>query len=343
MKFFYIVFFLLFFSKLSFANDIFETIPYEISFYSKDINKLKENKIDEVKIKSFNYILKNILTSENIKKIKTDKINFTNKFILNYKIEDEKIINNHYFAKVKVNFNSNLLINYFVENQISYNNSIPDNFLLLVYEKDELQNNFLSEENNFYKFLKNSKNKLFKKYFVVPNLDFNDRYLFSDYQFENNIIKQNILLNDKYNTTNQILVNSIKIKSLIINDVYLFHDNKKYFVKKIPINKMNYEKLLKIILHESINKWKEINQIDTSSINVIDCKIDINNVNELTYVRNLLISNKIIQTLSLKTIELNRNFYEIKFFGSKKNLQKTLRRNRLQLLFQSKSCDIKLI
>jgi hypothetical protein len=71
-------------------------------------------------------------------------------------------------------------------------------------------------------------------------------------------------LNKKYGTKYQILINSINNKNINIYDIYLYHNNKKYFVSKIPINNLNYEKLFDHILFNSINKWKEINQINTS-------------------------------------------------------------------------------
>ena len=56
--------------------NIFETEEYEINFSSNNINLVKENKINEIKIKSFQNQFKKILTNKNLKKIQLNDINF---------------------------------------------------------------------------------------------------------------------------------------------------------------------------------------------------------------------------------------------------------------------------
>ena len=106
---------------------------------------------------------------------------------------------------------------------------------------------------------------------------------------------------------------------------------------------MNYEKFFKSILLEAIDKWKEINQIDTSLINELECKININNINELRHVRRLLKSNILIQKITLKSIKLNNNLYSIFFVGDIENFKNSLSLNRLNLFFQNNLCNILLI
>ena len=91
-----------------------------------------------------------------------------------------------------------------------------------------------------------------------------------------------------------------------------------------------------------IDKWKEINLIQTSLKNVLDCKIKINNINELRYVRSLLKSNFLIQDLTLKSINLNNNLYSISFVGTIDNFKKSLEVNRLNLFYNDKFCNIEL-
>ena len=81
MRFVYIFLFVffLFVSKNLFSNNLFESREYEINFDSKNINQIKESKINEIKIKSFQNLIKNILTKQNMKKIKVDDISFINK------------------------------------------------------------------------------------------------------------------------------------------------------------------------------------------------------------------------------------------------------------------------
>ena len=94
---------------------------------------------------------------------------------------------------------------------------------------------------------------------------------------------------------------------------------------------------------KTINKWKEINQINTSLINKLECNININNINELRYVRGLLKSNILIQNLTLKSIKLNNNLYSIFFVGDIENFKDSLELNRLNLFFQNNLCNIVLL
>ena len=343
MRIIYIFLFTLLIFKSSFAKNIFETGEYELKFSSNNINLIKENKINEIKVISFQNLIKKILTKKNQKKINLNDINFINSFILNYKVNNEKIINNNYFANIKVNFNKKLIINYLIENKIEFTNKIPSKFLLIILEKNELNTYLLSDENKYYQYLNTTFNETFKSYFEIPNLDFNDRFIFNEKYFTNEVFKQNNILNKKYGTEYQILINSITSNNDTFYDVYLYYNNQKYFLSKISIRNLSYDKLFNNILLKTINKWKEINQINTSLNNKIECTLKINNINELRYVRGLLKSNILVQNLTLKEIELNNNLYSILFVGSIENFINSLELSRLNLFYQKDLCNIKLI
>ena len=343
MRIIYIFFFILLFSINLFGNNIFESHEYELSFSSNNINLIKEKKINEIKIRSFQNQIKKILTKKNLEKIQSDNINFINLFVLNYKINNEKIINNNYYAKIKINFNEKKIINYLIENKIDFINKAPNKFLLIILEINDLNTHLLSDENKYYQFLKNSDNDSFIKYFQIPNLDFNDRFIFNEYHLKNDVFEQNNILNKKYNTENQIVINSLKKNSITVYDVYIFYNNEKHFVSKIPINKVNYDKLFNKILLDTIDKWKEMNQINTSLTNKLECEININNINELRHVRGLLKSNILIKNITLKSIKLNNNFYSISFVGDIDDFKDSLKLNRLNLFFQNNLCNITLV
>ena len=343
MRIIYIFLFILLISKCLFAKNIFETNEYELNFSSNNINLIKENKINEIKIKSFQTQVKNMLTKKNLEKIKLNDINIINSFILNYKIKNEKIINNNYYASIKINFNVRKIINYLIQNKVEFINKVPNKFLLIIMDTNDLTTHLLSEENIYYQFLNNSINDSFINYFQLPNLDFNDRFTFNEYHFKNNIFKQNNLLNKKYKTEYQILINSQKNNNIIINNIYLYYNNDKYFISEFSTNNLNYDKLFNNVLLNVIDKWKEINQINTSLINEIECKININNIYELRYVRDLLKSNILIQKLTLKSIKFNNNLYSISFIGDIENFKNSLELNRLNLFFQNNLCNIALV
>jgi hypothetical protein len=343
MRIVYIIVLLLLLSKSLFSNTIFETREYELNFSSNNINLIKENKINEIKIISFKNLIEKILTKKNQKKININDINFINSFILNYKINNEKIINNNYYAQIKINFNEKLIIKYLIINKIEFINKIPNKFLVIILQQNDLNTYLLSDENKYYQYLNNTINEQFNKHLKIPNLDFNDRFIFSENDFKNNVFKQNNILNKKYGTEYQILINSINKNNNNLYDIYLYHNNQKYFLSKISIENYSFDKLFGIILLKTINKWKEINQINTSINNKLECKFKINNINELRYVRNLLKSNILVQNLTLKSIELNNNLYSILFVGDIENFKNSLELNRLNLFYENDLCNIELV
>jgi hypothetical protein len=123
----------------------------------------------------------------------------------------------------------------------------------------------------------------------------------------------------------------------------MYYNNQKFFVSKIPINNLNYDNIFENILLNTIDKWKELNQINTSLINQLECKININNINELSYVRGLLNSNILIKNLTLKSIKLNNNLYSILFIGDIENFKNSLQLSRLNLFFKNNLCNIGLV
>ena len=60
------------------------------------------------------------------------------------------------------------------------------NFLLIIYDENELSENLFTKNNNFYSYL--NKNINTYSLFKIPNLDINDRYI-----LKKNILKINII------------------------------------------------------------------------------------------------------------------------------------------------------
>ena len=85
----------------------------------------------------------------------------------------------------KVNFNKKKIIEFLKINKISYVEYHPENFLLVIYEIDNINKNLFTKNNNHYKYFNNNfKNK---NIFQIPNLDINDRFIL----IEDHIINRN--------------------------------------------------------------------------------------------------------------------------------------------------------
>ena len=201
MKLFLLFLFFISFAKISHSVSLFDSKEYTLKFNSENISIKKKERISQIKLKSFNNILKKTLSEKNLKRIE-NKINiqFVNNFILNMTINDEKIINNNYYSKIKINFNKNLIINYFIKNKINYVDYLPKKFLIIIFDENNFDNKFLTKKNQYYDYLLNLGNENFSEYFLIPKLDFNDRYLLNKDNFVSELFNKIKRLNLKYNT-----------------------------------------------------------------------------------------------------------------------------------------------
>ena len=105
MKIFLLILILIFFNQHVYSKNLFKTSFHEIEFISDNIENQKIKEINKIKIKSIKNVLEKTLTNENynilIASLSEDLINT---FIKNIIIEDEKIINDKYFSKIRINF-----------------------------------------------------------------------------------------------------------------------------------------------------------------------------------------------------------------------------------------------
>ena len=344
MRIIFIFFISFFISSNSLSKDLFETKEYELNFFSNNITKQKDESINKIKNKSFKLILEKILNNKNYQIILKDiDVSFVNKFILNIKVNDEKIINNNYYSKIKINFNKNLIIDYLIEKKISYIDYHPDSFLLVIYDENDFEKNFLSKNNAYYEYLNNHQNEIFTEIFKLPNLDFNDRFIINNNDLESNYLKKINLLGKKYNSKYIIFIHSKYTNNIKKIFFYLISNNTQILIGEKKIKNVIYNDLLMYSHFLAVDKWKNLNQIDTSIVNILDCKIKINNINELKFVRNILLSNRIIKKFDLKSIMYNENVYNIAYYGNLEVFKTSLESDRLKLLILNNQCSIKLI
>lgn len=344
MRFIILIIYFISIFKFAYSTNIYNTDEYTINFFSNNINIEKEININNIKVKSFKTILEKILTKKNYKQLEKEiDLFFVNNFILNMTINDEQIINNNYYSKIKINFNKDSIINYLINNKINYTDSLPNKFLLIIYEENKIENNLLSKKNNFYDYLLNTDNDFFLKFFLIPKLDFNDRFIFNKDNYDNDLINSVIKLNEKYSTDYQILLHSKFHENYYLIKFFLINENQIIFIDEKKIINLDYKNIFFDIYYESLDRWKEFNEININLINKLECKIVINNIQELKFLRNILKSNRIIKNLDLKSIMLNENIYNIVYFGNIDIFKKSLIKSRLKLFFKEDQCNIELI
>ena len=151
------------------------------------------------------------------------------------------------------------------------------------------------------------------------------------------------MLNQKYETKYQIILDTIKKNNIHYFNIYLYYDKKIHIIDKVKIKNINYENYFNNLHFKVLDKWKILNEIDTSVTNSIICSIIINNIYELKFTKNLLNSNLMIKNVNLKLIKLNENIYEIIYFGDFKLFRHSLERVRFNIFYNNDKCNIKLV
>ena len=340
MKIFILIFLLILFNKHTYSNNLFDTLFYDIEFTSENIEGDKIQAINKIKNKSILSIFKNTLTENDYAEINkqiTDDL--INAFIKNIIINDEKIVNNKYISKMRVNFDKKLIIDYFRLNKIPYVEYHPSNFLLIIYEINELNNNLFTKNNNHYKFLnENIENfNLFK----IPNLDINDRFILNEEDITSRDLNKINKFSKKYNSTENIIV-IVKNEKEKTNYNLVMISNGNILEKKLILNNNEMDVFYNKLENETLNLWKQINKIQNENLNLLYCEISYFNMFELKEIRNNLSNVSIINNLNIKTLSFKSINLEINYYGNVEILSKIFELNKLKINYNEDKCTIRL-
>ena len=319
----------LFLNNYVYSNDLFKTTFYDVEFISNNIENDKINKINKLKIKSFQNILKKSLNNKNYNQINNGlSSDLINTLIKNIIINDEKIINDKYIAKIRINFDKDKIIEFFRNNKIPYVEYHPQKFLLIIYEEDGINENLFTKNNNFYKYYKGylNKNNLFK----IPNLDINDRFILKKEHIKNNNFEKIKNFTNKYNLNEVIIVLASKKNSKVDYNLIIYSDEK-FFKKKLEFYEYKFDKFFKILENESLDLWKNIHQIQNDSVNLINCKVNYFNIFELKEIRNNLKNVSVIKDLNIKSLSYKNIYYDIYYYGNLKIFKKIIKLNKLKI------------
>ena len=340
MKVLIIITILLLSNKYAYSNNLFDTSIYDVNFISNNIENTKTIKINEIKNKSLLNILKKTLSNEKYDELLTDlSDDLINSFIKNVIINDEKIISNKYFSKIKINFNKKKIVEFYRKKNIPYVEYYPKKFLLIIYEEDEISENLFTKNNNFYSYYNQNieTNSLFR----IPNLDINDRFILKKEHIMNRDYEKISEFSKKYKLDETVIVIA-KSNNKKTNFELILFSQKKTIEKKFLLNQHEYENFFKILKSESLNNWKIINSIQNNSLNMINCKINYFNNLELKEIRNNLNNISIIQNLNIKSLSFKNIEYDIYFYGNLKILNKIFKMNKLDINNSKNQCVIRL-
>ena len=341
MKKLFIILIIIYLSKNVFASNFFDSQLFEIEFNSFKIEKTKIEKINEIKKISIKNILKNTLTKKQFNNIDHNlSDDLINTFIKNIIIDDEKIINNKYHSKIKINFNKNTIINYFREKNLPYVEFYPNNLLLIIYEKDNLNKNLFSLNNKFYNYF--DKTLPNHHLFQIPNLDINDRYSLKIDDLINKNFKKIKKFSKKYNSEDIIIIIA-DVVDKNVNYNLLLYSNNDFVEKKLIFYKYDLKLFFKYLEEETLDIWKNLNQIQNNNLNSINCNISYYNLLELKEIRINLLNTSIIENLNIKSLNFKNIDYNITYYGNLKILKKILKSNKLKININDDFCKIGLI
>jgi len=336
------LFIILLLTNNSFAKNLFKSNFTFVEFQSNDIDFEKNEKIDNLKKINLNIIFKNILTSQDYNKIKSNIDNkFADQFIRNIIIEDENIINNTYSANIKIDLSKKLIIQFLREKKYSYVDYFPKNFFLIILEEKGIENNLFTNNNSYYNFLFNNKNTT--KFFKFPNLDLNDRFLASPKDLINKDYKKIKKIIDKYQYENNIIVYSSYNNNIYTYELYIIKDKNLHLIDKYTHQDLVYNKFFNDLNDRLINFWKKNNSIQNNDQKKLECRISALNIYELKKINSLIESISPITSINLINIDLYNNFYEIGFYGNQNILKKLFYNKSMDIEISNTNCKIKLI
>ncbi len=331
----FLIFILLILTREIYAKSLFETDFYEINFISENIETDKINKITNIKYKSIDKILSNILIKNDYNIVKKDiDENLINTFIKNIIIEQEKIINNNYYAKIKVNYKKKSIISYLRKLKLPYLEKIPNQMLIIIFENNFLDNLTFSINNKYYNYLNKNNN-----FYKIPNFDINDKYLLSNIDIEKNFNKNLNIISKKYSSPDSILL-VINNDDEITYNIFLYTNDELLEVYNTKNIDNDYEYLFNQIKYETLNKWKTLNKIQNDFVSLIKCEIKYFNLKELKEIKYNLDNISIIKNIILKKISYKLNFYDIYYYGDINHLSELFETNRLSINYNNNYCKI---
>tara|TARA_B100000989_G_scaffold233294_1_gene180061 strand:- start:794 stop:1816 length:1023 start_codon:yes stop_codon:yes gene_type:complete len=334
------IIFIFFYCTNTSGATLFDTEFYEIKFISDNVEKTKIEKISEIKFESIKSIFKKILTKNDFKSLEREiSEDLINTFIQNIILEDEIIINNNYYSKIKINFNPRIIITFLRNNNLKYVEFLPDNFLTIIYNKSIIEKSLLSTNNKYYNYLLS--NNL--NFYFLPNLDLNDRFLINYYDIEKRNLNKINRFAKKYNKYEILIIISDKTNDKTIYESFLITNNEIYKLPNISHNKVNYGKLFSFLKNETLDVWKINNSIQNEITYTLNCSIQYFNLLELKEIKKNIKNILMIKKMKLLNFSYMHQNYEIRHFGNKKVLFKLFKINNLKIIQKNNKCNISLI
>ena len=303
--------------------------PYELNFNK---NKVIENAFKN----AFNELIKKITISKDFLKLQNTNIKIVKNLVDSFTVIDEKFVDNKYFATFEVNFNKKLVHNYLEKRNVF--TSIPiekELFVMPVLIDLDKKQTLLFSENFFYNNWNNSSKKHHLLKYILPNEDLEDILIIKknfenieNYDFKEILLKYDIedyiiiiffRNNENIRTLSKITLNK---NNIIINEVFnnVKFDNIKSIEEIISILKTKFE-----------NRWKKMNQINTSIKFPITIQIESKNYKLIQKLEHELFKLDLVSKFYIENFNNQITTYKIIYNGTPDRFIHEINKNDISL------------
>ena len=290
---------------------------------SYDLNFNKSKVIDKAFVEAYDILINKVIEKKDRFKLKKVTIKEIKSLVDNFSIIDEKFVNNQYQSKFEVQFNRNRILKFLEKYNIIF--SIPKKtktFILPILVDSENNEIYYLNQNIFYNNWNNVSKKHFLIEYVLPNEDIEDYFIIkknidnienynfeeiiSKYNLENNIILVILKKNNKLRLFSKIKFDK---KNMLINSAY----------DKINLkNNEDVNNLIFDIKEKYEDKWKSINQLNTSISLPIRLSFNSKNMELINKFENTLINMDLVSEFKIEKFNNNKIYYKI-IYGSNPN------------------------
>tara|TARA_B100001063_G_scaffold225246_1_gene233905 strand:+ start:599 stop:1678 length:1080 start_codon:yes stop_codon:yes gene_type:complete len=329
-----------FFSTTKVNSKVFEIDNVEIS-RPFEIEFNKNQVIDEGFEKAFQKLIKLIVNSSDLKKIKAIKQKEIKAMIDSFSIKEEKFINEIYYVNLGVSFNKKKIFKYLELKNIFP--SIPNtkNFLFIpVIIEENKKDLFIFSNNSVYE----KWNETFEDYhlikYILPTEDLEDLDIIKkkyetieQYDFKEIVNKyylQDSIISLIFTKNNQIrTLSRITIK----NNVFLKNRSFKNFNLD---NEQHVAEIIKELKNDFEDYWKNSNQINTSIKLPINIKLDSSDSVKIANLEKTLEEKDLIYDYFITKFDKDFIIYEIIFNGTPDLFIKSMEEKNFNLDTQNK-------
>ena len=292
-----------------------------------DLNFSREKYLNRVFANSFEILMKKILLSRDLKKIRDTKLEQIKKLINSFQVLEESYSKDVYKINVKILYNDIKVKKFLGHKNISF--SQPENisavFYPVLFVDGEIQN---FNEIFFYKQWTKVviENEMIN--FILPLEDLED--ISKIIEMKNRIEELNIdTFINKYNVKNYVFaLMDYQNKKLSIHLKTNFNNNVISKNISYEVSNINDEQLLNYILRDLKSKitelWKEENLINFLMPLSIKLKFQHANLKNLDELRSSFKKISIIDHYTLEEFNINDSFFKIYYYGDPKKLKSEL-------------------